>query len=172
MKETAKDKFIKACEEYSDALFRYSSFKISDREMAKDLVQETFMKTWTSITKGEKIQNIRAYFYRVLGNLIIDEYRKKKLVSLDLLSENGFDLTAPEENVEDKIDGERAIALLRHIPENYRELIFMRYVEDMSLDEISQITGKSKNWVAVNIYRGLKKIKKIYNTNINNEQQI
>ena len=164
MKQSAKDEFVRACEEYSDALFRYSFYKISDREAAKDLVQETYAKTWSYLAKGgEEIKNMRAFFYRTLNNLIIDEYRKKKTISLDQMAEAGFD---PEwnnpENQEDKLDGEKAIAMLRHIPPMYQEVIFMRYVEDLTLKEIASITGESENAVAVKVHRGLKKVKKVY----------
>ncbi len=166
MKASTEDQFIKACEEHSDALFRYCSFKISDREIAKDLVQETFMKTWSYLSKGQEIENIRAFFYKTLGNLIVDQYRKKKTVSLDKLSETGFDPSFDDkENLENKIDGQKAIGLLSQIPEAYREAIFMRYVEDMTLKEISEITGEHENTIAVKVHRGLKKVKKIFNEN-------
>jgi RNA polymerase sigma-70 factor (ECF subfamily) len=163
MKQSMEQQFTKACEDYSDALFRYCFLKVSDREIAKDLVQETFMKTWSYLVKGEKVQNIRAFFYKILGNLVVDHYRKKKTVSLDLLSEEGFDpVFESSENLENKIDGEKAIKILRHIPKAYQEVIFMRYVEDMTLGEIAKITKETENGVAVKIHRGLKKIKKIY----------
>ncbi len=166
METNIEKQFVRDCEEYSDALFRYCFFKVSDREIAKDLVQETFMKTWSYLAKGEKVDNIRAFFYRILSNLIIDEYRKKKTVSLDKLSLSGFDpVFVDSVDQENKMDGERAIGMLSEIPPMYRDVVFMRYVEDMTLAEIAKITKESENTVAVRVHRGLKKIKKIFDHN-------
>lgn len=163
MKSDLEAEFIKACEDYSDDLFRFCYFKISDREMAKDFVQETYLRTWNYMIRGNKVHNIRALFYKILGNLIVDQYRKKKTVSLENLTEFGFEPGFSDlANLENKIDGEKAIKILSQLPENYKEVIFMRYVQDMSLREISEITGESENIIAVKVHRGLKKIKKIF----------
>jgi len=163
MKPDLESKFVKVCEEYSDALFRYCYFKVSDRELAKDLVQEAYCKTWTTLGKGEEIENIRAFLYKVLNNLIIDQYRKKKPVSLDQMAEKGFDPAwSDKEQMEDQIDGKMAIEMLQYIPESYQEVILMRYVEDMSLREISEIVGESENAVSVKVHRGIKKIKEMF----------
>lgn len=60
------------------------------------------------------------------------------------------------------MDGKRALLLISRLPEKYREVIRMRYVQDLSLKEISLITGKSKNTIAVQMHRGLEKLKKLY----------
>src|SRR3989338_205487 len=163
MKTDTENQFVQACEEHSDALFSFCYFKISDREVAKDLVQETYTKTWIYLQKGEVIENIRAFFYRTLGNLIIDEYRKKKTVSLDTMSESGFDpVFQDSEDIENKIDGGMALGMLGQIPPMYREEIFMKYVQDMTLSEIAEITNETENAIAVKVHRGLKKIKEIF----------
>ncbi|HEU0085357.1 MAG TPA: RNA polymerase sigma factor [Candidatus Paceibacterota bacterium] len=157
-------KFTEACEEHFDALYRYCFFKTSSRDTAQDLVQETYLKAWNYLMKGEEIKNLKAFFYRILNNLIIDEYRKKKTVSLDLLSEKGFDPGVNEtERMENQIDGERAMKLLKKIPEMYREVIFMRYVQELSLKEMADILDQSENAIAVKVHRGLKKVEKFFN---------
>ena len=164
MKREMEERFIKACEENADALFRYSFFKVSDRELAKDLVQETFMRTWNYIAQGHEIENLRAFFYRTLTNLIIDEYRKNKPLSLDKLFEGGFDLKAEElEGLENRLDGEMALKILDKIGRPYADVIYLKYVEDLSNGEIAKALGETENGVAVKIHRGLKKIKEIFN---------
>ncbi|MES2087802.1 MAG: RNA polymerase sigma factor [Patescibacteria group bacterium] len=161
--DNRKQQFIKVYEEYSDALYRYCFFKINDREMAKDLLQEAFLKTWTHIAKGEQILNMKAFIYKVLGNLVTDYYRKKRAVSLDAMIETGFDKGfSTTEQLENQIDGAKALETLKQIPELYREVIFMKYVQELSLKEIAEITEESENAVAVKIHRGLKKVKTIF----------
>ena len=85
-----EEEFSSAYESFSDALFRHCYFRLYDREKSKDIVQEAFIKTWEYSLKGQEIENTRAFLYKVLNNLIIDEIRKKKALSLEILLEEGF----------------------------------------------------------------------------------
>ena len=88
-----EQKFLKAYDEYSDAIFRHCYFRVSDREKAKDLTQDTFTKTWEYVLKNGEVTDLRAFLYKVANNLIIDTYRKKKEDSLDDMMENSsFDI--------------------------------------------------------------------------------
>ena len=60
-------------------------------------------------------------------------------------------------------DGKAALLLIQHLPAKYQTVMRMRYAQDLSLKEISLITGQSKNAVAVQAYRGLEKLKVLYN---------
>lgn len=158
-----KQAFLMAYEEHADALFRHCLFKVHDRETAKDILQETFVKTWSYIAKGNKIENMRAFIYKTLGNLVVDEYRKKKNSSLDAMSEDGFDPKAENlSDIIDIIDGERAIKLLSELDDRYKDAVFMRYVNGLEISEIAEITGEPENTVSVHIHRGLKKLKELY----------
>jgi RNA polymerase sigma-70 factor (ECF subfamily) len=134
-------------------------------------VQTTFLKTWKFLLKGGKIDIMKAFLYHILNNLIVDEYRKKKALSLDLLLEKGFEPTYNEQvNVVDLLDGKSALLLIGNLPERYQKIMRMRYVQDLSLLEMSLITGRSKNYIAVEAYRGLELLKKMYGKS-NKKQQ-
>ncbi len=161
--EEQKKEFLKVYDENSDALFRQCFFKVHDRELAKDILQETFVRTWDYIYKGKTILNMRAFLYRTLNNLVIDEYRKKKAISLDYLDEEGFNPEAPEGiSANDRFEGVRAMKLLDDLPSPYKEAVYMRFVSGLELWEISEITGESENTVSVHVHRGLKKLKEIF----------
>jgi RNA polymerase sigma-70 factor (ECF subfamily) len=101
--------------------------------------------------------------HHVLNNLIVDEYRKKKAVSLDGMLEKGFEPVHKETvNMIDMLDGKEAILMIEQLPTKYQKIMQMRYVQDLSLEEMSLITGKSKNSVAVQAYRGLEMLKVLY----------
>jgi RNA polymerase sigma-70 factor (ECF subfamily) len=161
--DNKKAAFLAAYDEHSDALFRHCLFKVSDRELAKDLVQEAFTKAWTYLSKGHEVANMRAFLYKTLNNLIIDEYRKKKSVSLDSLADEGFDPRAENlPNDSDILDGARAVALLSKLDDPYKDAVFLRYVNGLEISEIAKITGNSENTVSVHIHRGIKKLKELY----------
>lgn len=138
-------------------------FKVHNHALSDDLVQNTFLKTWRYLVKGGKIDIMRAFLYHVLNNLIVDEYRKKKTVSLDLMTEKGFEPAEVEQvNLINMLDGKKAMILIGLLPPKYQKVMRMRYVQDLSLEEMSLITGRSKNSLAVEAYRGLEKLKVLY----------
>ncbi|MEI6494492.1 MAG: sigma-70 family RNA polymerase sigma factor [bacterium] len=122
------------------------------------------MKTWKYLVRGGKIEMMKAFLYHVLNNLIVDEYRKHKITSLDTMMEKGFEPGVDNVNqLFNLLDGKRALSLIQNLPKKYQEVMRMRYVRDLSLKEIALIVGQSKNTVAVQLHRGLAKLKLIYN---------
>ena len=156
------EQFMKAYDELSDPIFRHCWFRIGDRERAKDLMQDTFTKSWQYMVDGAKVLNIKSFLYRVANNLIIDEYRKKKELSLDLLMNEGFDPGFDErKQIEYTVDLRFTLEIVNKLDKKYREVILMRYINELSPKEIADVIGESENNVSVRIYRGLKQLKKI-----------
>lgn len=148
--------------DYNVGLNKRASFKLSDKILGQDLVQDTFLKTWKYLLKGGKIDLMKAFLYHVLNDLIVDEYRKKKPVSLDFLIKQGFQPSVDDvPKLIDKLDGKSAILLIKQLPFKYQKIMYMRFVEDMTLKEMSEENGQSKNTNAVQIHRGTKMIKDI-----------
>ena len=128
-------------------------------------MQDTFTKTWAYLVKGGNIVIMKAFLYHILNNLIVDEYRRRKhkTESLDALIEKGFEPGSEEsEFLTNFLDGKVAIRLIIELPEIYRKVVYMRFAQSMSLNEISISTGQTKNNVAVRIHRGLEKLKVLY----------
>lgn len=86
-----------AYEAYADAIFRHCYFRVFNRELGKELMQETFLRVFEYLSKGNTVDNMRAFLYRVANNLIIDNVRRKKELSLDALNEQGFDPPGADE---------------------------------------------------------------------------
>lgn len=155
-----EQEFLAAYDLYADAIFRHCYFRVFDRERGKDLMQETFMRAWEYLNKGEKVLNMRAFLYRVANNLIIDESRKKKEASLDRLQEEGFDPGIDEtDKMNSRLEHGRVLNTLKDLDDNYRNILVMRYMNDLSPSEIAEVTGESANTVSVRIYRGLKQLR-------------
>lgn len=141
--------------DFEAGLNKRAFFKLSDHMLGEDLVQNTFLKTWQYLVKGGKIDIMKAFLYHVLNNLIVDEYRKHKSISLDALIGKGFEPSVNDiPRMIDKLDGEALILLIRELPLKYQKVMLMRYVQDLSLTEMSDINGQSKNTNAVQLSRG------------------
>ena len=152
-----------AHQDHEKSLKRYSFLKVNDRALSEDLVQETFLKTWKYLVKGGKVELMKAFLSHVLNDLIVDEYRKHKPVSLDILLAKGYEPRAINaENNFNIMDGKTATLLIQELPEKYQKVMHMRYVRDLSIKEIALITEQSKNATAVQLHRGLEKLKLLY----------
>lgn len=162
-KKAQEDAFAIAHSEFHKGLRSYASYKVSSESLSEDLVQDTFIKTWAYLVKGGEITKMKAFLYHVLNGLIIDEYRKKKATSLDVLLEKGFEPVADtSKQQENFFDGTVAIVLIKKLPKAYQKVIHMRYVDDLSLEEMAEITGKTKNTMAVHAHRGMEKLRELY----------
>jgi RNA polymerase sigma-70 factor (ECF subfamily) len=151
--------------EHAKGLNAHAFFKIRERSLGEDLVQETFIKTWRYLVRGGKIEVMKAFLYHILNDLIVDEYRKHKTASLDVLIEKGFEPKAAHTGrIFDRLDGKEAVLLIEQLPLKYRKVMRMRHVQELSLAEISILTRQTKNTVAVQLHRGLEKLKLLDNS--------
>lgn len=146
----------------SDAIFRHCYFRVHDRDKAKELMQETFMKTWEYLNRGNEIENLRAFIYRVANNLVIDSSRKKKEGSLEKMQEDGFQPSGGgQEKIQNIVDAKLAVASLKRIDKKYQDVLLMRYVDDLGPKEISEILDETENNISVRIHRGLQQLRKL-----------
>lgn len=161
--EKIKSEFLKAYEEFSDPIFRYCYSQTGNRDKATDLVQDTFTRAWQYLADGKEIEQMKPFLYRIATNAIIDGRRKKKESSLDALMEEGYDYADATDTADARetlFEGNQAMEILSELDEKYKDVLLMRYVEDMSVKDIAQAIGESENNTSVRIHRGLDKLKK------------
>ncbi len=156
--------FHKLFEEYQDAIFRFVLFRVTNRHVALDITQDTFVRLWSHLSKGGDIEHEQAFVYRIAKNAVIDYDKKSKSSSLDDLLDGGFE---PATNIhEDEIfkndDIKMVQSLLEDIDEESRQIIFLRYTEEKPIEEIAKLFGKSTNAMTVRIHRIIQKLKNIY----------
>ncbi len=161
MSVSTEQDLSRAYEAFSDAIFRHCYFRVYQRDYALDLMQQVFMKTWEYLANGKSIENMRAFLYRTANNLIIDEVRKKKeQISLDVLEEQGIEPGIDtREEVEAVIDGAQIGTYLKRLPKDEREILVLRFIDDLSPKEIAEVLDETANVVSVRIHRALKKLR-------------
>lgn len=151
-----QQRFLAAYDQYADDLFRHCYFRVHDRELAKDLLQDCLTKTWRAIVQGEQIEHLRAYLYRVLERTIIDHTRRKREASLDALQEDGVQFGHDTRaDLETRIDAKRAIAAMDTLDATARTLVLMRYVDGLPPRMIAKTTGLSTNVISVRLNRAI-----------------
>jgi RNA polymerase sigma-70 factor (ECF subfamily) len=155
--------FVEAYDLYADEIFRYCYFRIRDRDRARDLMQETFTKTWAYLAAGNKIENLRAFLYRVAHNASVDEAMRPKAQSLEVLKETaGYDpadegLPSPSEAAEHSL----LLRQLEKLDDASRETLTLRYMNGLPVKEIATLRGEEPNSVSVRIHRALKTLKEM-----------
>ncbi len=166
-KQSLKQTFEAIYKAESDAVFRFCLVKVSDREQALDITQETFTRLWQSINKDTKLTNERAFIFTIANHLIIDWYRKKKSLSLDDMTgeENGepyepFDDMA-HDNIKIEAEGRFLLNKINDLGDSYRQAVYLRFVEGLSPSEISKVLGLSVNATSVRITRGIEELRKL-----------
>lgn len=161
-----KDIFEKAYVDLADPIFRYIYYRVFDRDIAKDLTQETFYKVWDYIAKGKTVDNIQAFLYRTAHNIVVNSIRnKKQTVSIDELEESiGFEVrdVQQEESQAQAQDIASILDSFKILNDKDIELMKLRYVDGLSVEEISRITRYSVNNISVKIHRLLEKLKKYH----------
>jgi len=145
---------------YTDRIYRFIYFKVNRKEEAQDLTSEVFLKTWQYIIDGKEIKNLNALFYKIARNLVIDFYRKASQKDVSLTEAEKLEDQPKSDEIElekiaQKIQFDQVEEKLRQLKDEYREIIVLRYMEDMSIGEIAQIVGKKKGAIRVILFRAL-----------------
>ena len=140
---------------HQDRLFNYIFFLVRSREVAEDIFQETFVKAITTLQQG-RYQNdgkFSAWITRIAHNLVIDQFRVERNENAISNDEAEFDLLndskLSEGTIENRMVNEQVLkdvrALIDELPDCQREVVFMRYYQDLSFKEIADMTGVSIN---------------------------
>lgn len=162
--DSQKKRFIESYDEYADAIFRYCYYRVFDRERAREIMQESFTRTWEYISSGKEVENVRAFLYKVAHNLCVNEITRPRMLSLDEMKEVvHFDPPAEEElSTEDRAEITMLLAELTKLPESDKELLLLRYVEDLQVKDIAELLDLVPNTVSVKIKRAEEALRKIY----------
>jgi RNA polymerase sigma-70 factor (ECF subfamily) len=140
-------------EEQYDKIYRYCYFKMYDDQIAQDITQETFLrfcKQGLNLGSDKELP----YLYTIAKNLCIDHFRKRTVESLEEITEEVID-----DPTEDMISNLTLRMTISKLPEDEQELIFLRYVNEVSITTICKITGLSRFAVYRKLSKSLKWLK-------------
>ena len=140
---------------HQDRLFNYIYFIVRSKEVAEDIFQETFVKAIVTLQQGRYTNDgkFAAWITRIAHNLVIDQFRIERNENTVSNEETEIDLLnnakLSEGNIENRMVNEQVLKdvrmLIDELPDCQREVVFMRYYQDMSFKEIADITGVSIN---------------------------
>ncbi len=155
-------------EQYQHRLLRYLLFLTGNREISEDLFQETWMRVLLRGAQYNGKARFDTWLFTIARNLVIDLSRKRTAVSLDELSENTDDDRAiefpinepsPLDQIQTGEDRAEVNEVLHKLESNSREVLVLRFYEELSLEEIAGVTRAPLSTVKSRLYRGLAALK-------------
>ncbi|RDU34870.1 RNA polymerase sigma factor SigW [Neobacillus piezotolerans] len=171
IKKGDQDAFAEIVELYKDKLYQLGYRMLGNRHEAEEIAQEAFIRAYVNINSYNQEYKFSTWLYRIATNLCIDRIRKKKpdyyldaemagTEGLTLYSRIPSDSPLPEKEVEmmelqETIQGE-----IVKLPEKYRSVIVLKYIEELSLNEISEILDLPLGTVKTRIHRGREALRK------------
>ena len=129
-----------------DKIFRYCYIRLGDRHKAEDVTQETFLRYLERPQYHSGSKTLRL-LYTIARNLCTDEYRKRSSVQLPEDMDSGIDL---EGNILESVSLQKALS---ELPDEDRELLFLRYVNDVPVGVIAGILGVARTTVTRRLNR-------------------
>ncbi|MCH8049481.1 RNA polymerase sigma factor [Patescibacteria group bacterium] len=144
---------------YFDKLYRYIYFKVPRPEDSEEITSEVFLRGWEYMT-ASKVEHAGALFYKIARNLVADFYRQRGMTEP---LEQGQYVSAEtlSEKIIVKQESEELIRALRQLKEEYRDVLVMRYLNEMSIKEIASVFEKTPNSVRVLLHRARKALREI-----------
>jgi RNA polymerase sigma-70 factor (ECF subfamily) len=153
---------------YQHRLLRYLLFLTGKREVAEDLFQETWMRVLLRGGQYNGKARFDTWLFTIARNLVIDLSRKRTMASLDEMSDaaeegRAFEIAAegpsPLDQFQLREDRAEVAEVLLTLEPNYREVLVLRFHEEMSLEEIAHVTRAPLSTVKSRLYRGLAALK-------------
>lgn len=160
------ESYAKLYDTYVHQIYRFVYFKVSSHEEAEDITSEVFLKAWNYIQEKKEVNSFSGLLYRIARNCVIDLYRRKSKAaeSLDDQMEVGLEKGDGGKwfaEITNKLEAEKVIHALKKLKQEYQEVLTFRYVDELEIEEIAEITGKGKIAIRVTLHRALKKLKEI-----------
>lgn len=151
--ESASEELVRR---YYSSILRYCRWHCSSLEKAEDLTQETFYRLFRSLSQYQGKKKFKAYLYTIANRLCIDESRKMQAVLL----EDEENIVSGRNEICQIEDRETIRHLLNRLPPEQREVVILRYGEQLGLAEIAKITGSNMRTVQSRIRYALQVMRK------------
>jgi len=165
--------FADLVELYKDKIYHLAFRMLGNRQEAEDVVQETFLRVYRSLERYDEEMKFSTWIYRIGTNLSIDRLRKRKTSTYSLDADVGGDgegtdwhamLASEEPTPEGKIllsETQRRIRdAIESLPKKYKSVVVLKYLHDMSLQEIGDVLDMPVTTVKTRVHRGREFLRK------------
>jgi RNA polymerase sigma-70 factor, ECF subfamily len=141
-------------------IYRYIYYRV-DEAIAEDLTEDTFLKIWQNLGKYKKgTTPFSSWAFRIAHNLVVDHYRKNESVDeIDEEVPDTQDHSSPDRQTNVKLTQIRLRKIIRKLPDNYQQIIILKYINDLDNQQIAEATGKTEGAVRILQFRALEQLR-------------
>ncbi|WP_206099015.1 RNA polymerase sigma factor SigW [Paenibacillus nanensis] len=163
--------FAELVDLYQDKLYHMAYRMLSNRQEAEDVVQDTFLRVYKNLDRFDETLKFSTWIYRIATNLCIDRLRKRKQTySLDAESQDyegldGYSMIPSDDRTPESelilSDTQRIIhQAMETLPPKYKSVMMLRYIQDLSLQEVGDILGMPVTTIKTRVHRGREFLRK------------
>ena len=143
-------------------IYRFVYYKVLHKEIAEDLTEDIFFKVWQNLNKYKKTQfKFSSWLYRVAHNTVIDYVRKENIFIEEIDPNLSDEKTCTKKNTENYFNHKILTKVLQSLPENQKEAVILKYINDLTNKEIAEVLKKSETAVRILLSRALKKMQEL-----------
>jgi RNA polymerase sigma-70 factor (ECF subfamily) len=145
--------FTELYDAYKERLYRFVQLKVPSATEAEDITAEVFIAAWTYL-QSRTVLHLSGYLFLVARRRIAEFYRSRKPDNLPIEhAEQVVDGLGMEQVLSARTEWERVWAALQSLHPEYREILTLRFIEQMEVGEIAEVLGKRKNTISVLVHR-------------------
>lgn len=159
MGESSEAKFEQIYDTYYDSVYKYIYVCVKDKWNAEDIISTVFVKVYENVDKLGDVSEVRNWIFRVAHNAVIDFRRKNgKVIPIDTFMDEGKE-DDEYENIVTRDEFKTVKKYIEQLPEETRNIIYMRFYADLKFKDIAQTLNKPENTIKTTLSRAMKKIK-------------
>lgn len=152
---------------FSHRLYNFIYFRVGHKEVAEDILSDTFVKAWTKMAQISALDAFSGWLYQIAKNNVIDYYRvKKTVVDLEEVVDTLEDAVNPIDEASLGIEQARVLEVLEHLPTDQQQVIKYKFFEDLSNQEIAYIMNKTEGAIRVIQHRAILKLQGLFKKRI------
>lgn len=163
--------FAELVELYKDKIYHLGYRMLNQKQEAEDIVQETFLRVYTNLARYDENQKFSTWIYRIATNLCIDRLRKRKpsySIDAEMTDGEGTDWHAMLASKDAGPDEELILSetqtsireAIQTLPDKYKAVVILRYLHDMSLQEIGDVMDMPVTTIKTRVHRGREFLRK------------
>lgn len=154
--------FGRIYDHFAARLYKFIFFRVGHKEIAEDILADSFIKAWTKIRQINSAKAFSAWIFQIAKNNIIDYYRvRKSTIAIEEVEQILEDATSPIDETDLRLDQKRILNALTHLPSDQQQVIRYKFFEDLTNAEIAQIMGKTEGSVRVIQHRAIVRLQEM-----------
>ena len=157
-----REAFGQIYDHFSLRLYKFIFLRVGHKELAEDILADTFVKAWTKISQVTSAKAFTSWIYQIAKNSIIDYYRVKKVtIDLEEVVDVLEDAASPIDDANLMIEQRIVLELIDALPQDQQQVIQYKFFEELENIEIAQIMGKPEGTIRVLQHRAIHNLKEL-----------